>query len=80
MFEALNYSEHFLVFVSAVSGYVSTDAFASLFDVLWGIVSSAVAIKISSITSAIKKYKSIIKKKKRKHILIMKNLLQSIMR
>ena len=46
---------------------VSISAFVSLFSALVGIVSSVVGIKISAITAGIKKYKSIINKKKKKH-------------
>ena len=60
----LNYFEHFLVFVSAVSGCVSISAFASLVGVPKAIiVSSAVGLKIYVIAARIKKYKSITKKK-----------------
>ena len=37
----LNYSQHFLVFISAVSGCVLISAFASLVGVPVGIMSSA---------------------------------------
>ena len=49
---------------------VSISAFASLVCVSVGITSSAVGIKICAITAEIKKYKSIIKKKKKKHVKI----------
>ena len=42
----VNYFDHFLVFVSAVSGCVSISAFASLFVVLVVIASSTVELKI----------------------------------
>ena len=60
---ALNYFEQFLVFVSAVSGCLSKSAFASFVEVFVGTASSAVGLKICTITTAIKKYKSIIKKR-----------------
>ena len=63
----LNYVEQLLILVSAVTGCVSVSAFASLVFVSVGITSSAVVIKISAVTAGIKKYKSIIKKKKNKH-------------
>ena len=62
----LNYFEHFVVFVFAVSGCVSISAFASLVGISVGIASSAVGIRICTITAGIKKYESIIKKKKKK--------------
>ena len=42
-------------------------AFASLFGAPIGITSSAIVLKISPVTAAIKRYKSIIKKKKKRH-------------
>ena len=64
---ALNYFGNFFVFVSAVSGYVSISAFSSLVVVSVGIASSAVEIKIYAIISGIKKWESIIKKKRKSH-------------
>ena len=52
----LNYFEHFLAFVSAVSGYISISTFASLVCVPVGIASSAVGIKLCAIIAEIKKY------------------------
>ena len=43
-------------------------AFASLIGIPAGITSSVIGFKICAITSGFKKYKSIIKKKKRKMI------------
>ena len=57
----------FSFFVSTISGCVLISAFASLVDVPVGIVSSVVGLKIFAITAGIKKYKSIIKKKRKKH-------------
>ena len=70
---ALNYFEHFLIFVFAVSGCVSIFDFASLAGVLVGIISYALGLNICASTAGIKKYKQIIKKKT--HILIMTNSL-----
>ena len=63
----LNYVEHLLIITSTVTGCVSISAFASLVCVFVGITSSAIGIKICAITAGIKKYKSIIRKKKKKH-------------
>ena len=60
MCRALNYFEHFLVFISAVSGCVLISAFASSVGIPVGITSSALGFKICAITSVIKKCKSII--------------------
>ena len=62
-----NYVEHLLILVSTVAGCVSVSTFASLVFVLVGITSSAVGIKMCAITAGVKKYKAIIKKKKKNH-------------
>ena len=60
----LNYFQHVLVFLSAISDYVSIFAFASLVCVPVGIKSSVLGLKICGLTAGIKKYKSVIKKMK----------------
>ena len=67
MFTTLDYVEHFLILASTTTRCVSVSAFASLIDIPIGITSSATGLKICAITAGIKKYKSIIKKKKNKH-------------
>ena len=71
-----------LILVSTDTGCVSLSAFTSLVAILVGITSSAVGIKISAITAGIKKYKSIIKKKKKKKhvkiVLLRKDKLNTI--
>ena len=64
---SLNYFENFLVSVSAVSDCVSISAFTSLVGVFVGIANFAVGLKICVITAGIKKYKSIIKNKRKKN-------------
>ena len=56
-----------LILVSKVTGCVSISALASLVCDLVGITSSTVGRKICAVTARIKKYKSIIKKKMKKH-------------
>ena len=56
-----------VAFDSAVSVCVSNSVFASLISVPIGFASSTVGIKICEITSEIKKYMSVIKKKRKKH-------------
>ena len=59
----------------------SISAFASLVSVPVGLTSSAIEIKICAITAGIKKYKSIIKKKKKKNdkiVLLGKDKLNTI--
>ena len=63
----MNYIEHLLILISTVSGCVSISAFASLVGICIRITSSAVGLKICVITAGIKKYKSITKKKKKRH-------------
>ena len=53
----------FLPLAFLVAGCISISAFASLFGIPIGIMSSAVRLKICAITAGIKKYKSIIKEK-----------------
>ena len=62
-----NYVEHLLIFVLTSTGCVSISSFAYLFGILVGITSSVATVKICVITPAIKKYKWITKKKKKKH-------------
>ena len=63
----LNYIEHFLTLVFAVAVCVSISTFASLVDIFKGIMSSTIGLNICAIIARIKKYKSIIKKMKKKH-------------
>ena len=51
----LNYIEHFLILVSAITWYVSISAFASLVGIPIGITSSVIGLKICAINAAIKK-------------------------
>ena len=76
----LNYIEHFLILGSTITGCVSISALTSLVGIPIGITSSAIGLKICAITTAIKKYKSIIKKKKKynKILLLAKSKLNRI--
>ena len=62
----LKYIEHFLILASAITGFISIFAFASLLSILIGITSPAVGLKNCAIAAGGEKYKSIIKKKKKK--------------
>ena len=64
----LNYVEHLIILVSTITGCVSIFAFASSLCVPVGITSSGVGIKICAITTERKKYKSIIKRKKKRPV------------
>ena len=77
----LNYSEHFLILSSTITWCVSISASASLVGVSVGITSSAIGLRYCSRTAGTKKYKSIIKKKKKKHdkiVFLTKSELNSI--
>ena len=63
----LNYIDHTFIAISAFTGFVSISAFASLVGIPIGFKSSAIGLKICVITAEIKKYKSIIQKKRKKH-------------
>ena len=63
----MNYIEHLLILISTVTGCASISGFVSFVAIPIGITSSAVELKICVTTAVIKKYKSIIKKKKNKH-------------
>ena len=74
---AQKYIERFFILFSAVTGCISISAFASLLDIPIGIRSYAIVLKICAITAGMKKYKSIIKKKKKKYnkiVLLVKTL------
>ena len=64
------YIEPLLILFSTVTGWVSISAFASLVYFRIGIMSPAVGISISAIAAGIKKYKSMIKKKKKRKNMI----------
>ena len=77
----LNYTEHLLLLGSTITGCVSISNFASLVDIPKLIKSSAIGLKICTITAGIKNPKSIIKEKKKKHdkiVLLAKSKLNNI--
>ena len=77
----LNYIEHLLILAWTINKFVSNSAFASPDCVPVGIESSAVGIKICPITAGTRKYKSVIKKKKKerdKIVLLGKDKLNTI--
>ena len=57
--------EHLLILASKITCCVSISAFTSLVAIPVGITSSAIGLTICAITAGIKKFKSIIKKKKK---------------
>ena len=67
-YRVLNYTEHLLILISTVTGCFSISAFASLVGIPIGIMSSTIGLKICVTIAGIKNYyKSIIKRKKKKH-------------
>ena len=62
----LNCIENFLILASTITGCISISPFTSLIGIPVGITSSATGLKICAIAEGVKKYKSIIEKKKKK--------------
>ena len=63
----MNYIDHLLIVSSTITGCVSISAFASLVGIPIRTASSTKGLKICVITTAVKKYKSKIKKKRKNH-------------
>ena len=63
-YRVLNYIEHLLILISTVIGGVFISAFASLVCIPIEITISVIGINVCVRTAGIKKYKSIIKKKR----------------
>ena len=77
----LNYVEHLFILVSTITSCISISTFFSLVSAPVCITTSAVGIKICAIIAEIRKYKSIIQKKKKKHekiALLGKDMLNTI--
>ena len=73
----LNYIENVLILASTITGCISTSPFASLIDIL----SSAIGLKICAKAAGIKNFKSLIKKKTKKHgkiVLLAKSKIDNI--
>ena len=66
---ALSYIEQSFILVSAITGCVSISDFSSLVGIPIGVASYAVALRMYTITAEIKKYESIINKKRKKSII-----------
>ena len=67
VFTFIKYIEQFLILGSASRGCVSISTFTSLVGIPKKITSSPIGLKVCATTVGIKKYKSMIKKKKKKH-------------
>ena len=76
-----NYLEHFLILASAITACISIFGFAPLLGIPIRVTSSVIGLKIYTITTIIRKYKSIIKKNEKKHdkiVLLGKSKLNSV--
>ena len=62
-----SYFEHSLILASTITGCTLISALACLIGIPIGITSSAIGLNICPIIAGIKKYKSIIKNKEKKH-------------
>ena len=81
IFTTLNHIESFLILGFIINGCVSVSGFTYSVGIPIGITSSVIGLKICAITATITKFKSIIKKKKKKHdkvVLFAKSKLNSI--
>ena len=81
VFKVLNYIEHSLVIISAITGRASISAFASLVGILIGITTLVIGLKICVIVARIKNCKSRNRKNKSNHdkiVLLAKSKLNSI--
>ena len=65
--KTLNYIEHTLSLASTINGCISISDFASLLGIPMGNTSCVIDLKLCAIAAEIKKYKLMIKKKKKKH-------------
>ena len=59
--------QHFPILPFAAAGYISVSDFAAFLGIPIGITTSAIGLKMCVTTAGIKTYRSIIKKRKRKH-------------
>ena len=64
----LNYIKHFCILGSTITAYIAISAFPSFIGIPIGITSFPIGLKICAIAAGIRKYKSIIRKRKRSMI------------
>ena len=64
----INYVEHFHILAPKIIGYILISAFSPLIGIHIGITNSVIGLKICATAAGIKKYKSIIKRKKKSMI------------
>ena len=63
----MNYIEPLLISFSTFTGCISISDFTSLVGIPIGITNSAIGLNVCVITAGIKKYRSIIKRKKKQY-------------
>ena len=66
VYRVLSYIEHLFILISTVTWYISIVGGASLVDISMGVTTYAVGLKLCVTLAGIKKYKTIIMKKKKK--------------
>ena len=64
----VSYIDYFIIIVSAVTGYISIAGFVSFLSIAIGIMSSAIELKICTISAGIKKLSQLLRKKRRSMI------------
>ena len=65
IFTTLNYIKQFLILASAITGFISISGMASFLGILIEITDSAIRFKLCAVSTGIKMYQSLIKKKKK---------------
>ena len=70
VFATLNYIQYLLILASTITGCALILGFDSLVDISAGYTSSAIGLQHCAITAEIKKYLSIIKKKKKHYKIV----------
>ena len=67
VYRVLSYIEYLFILISTVTWYISIAGAASLVDISMGATTYAIGLKLCVTLAGIKKYKTIIVKKKKKH-------------
>ena len=67
VYTTLSCIEYVLILASTITGWFSISAFTSFIRIHIGITSCAIGLKTCAMAAGIKNYKSIIKKKKKRH-------------
>ena len=65
IFTTLNYIKQFLILAYAITGFISISGMASFLGIIIEITDSAIRLKLCAVSTGIKMYQSLIKKKKK---------------